>query len=124
MRLLYSILLMLLISSCSTSQDPNIAPAWIDNPGKGAVGSAQMHIKGRTYQLELAIARARNQLAARQGVNVNNQQIFTEHGNNNHSSVTINSTTEQKILNKTVKAKLIDKWCHPQTKECWVLLMP
>ena len=59
---------LLLITACQSEMVRPEQPDWVHNPGQGAVGSSTTHVKGRHYQEELAIARARERLAARYGV--------------------------------------------------------
>ena len=52
-----------LLTACQTDDSMPDQPGWITDPGGGAVGSAVTHVKGRYFQEDLAIARARERLA-------------------------------------------------------------
>jgi len=107
--------------ACSSVNAP---PEWISEPGLGVVGQARMNIKGRAQQIAVATARARDELAARQGVIISSKQVLSEKIRNNRSSTSLDRHSEQDVVNKEVKASVIDVWCHPKSAECWVWLMP
>lgn len=99
-------------------------PAWIDNPGEGVVGSSVTHVKGRHFQEQLAISRARQQLAARQGVEVEYVQMSTETVTNETASSKVTRVGSEEVSTKSVKAKVVDKWMNPITREVFVLIVP
>jgi hypothetical protein len=124
MRLPLAILLcMSLLTACSTHTKPD-QPSWIDNPGDGAVGSSTMHVKGRYYQEELAIARARERLAARYGVEISSIQTIHEKVVNDHAYVTSDKQVLQEISNQTVKAHVRAIWHDKARDEIWVWVYP
>jgi len=99
-------------------------PSWIENPGDGAVGSSVTHVKGRHYQEQLAVSRARQQLAARQGVDVEYVQMSTEKVTNDTAFTNVKRVGSEEVSTKTVKAKVVEKWLHPTTREVFVLVVP
>lgn len=99
-------------------------PNWIDNPGNGAVGSCTTHVKGRYYQEELAVARARERLAARLGVEVNSIQTIRETIVNDHAYVRSDKNTLQQVKNATVKARVKARWRDPERDEIYVWMVP
>jgi cell division protein FtsL len=106
------------------SQPQSLFPNWIDNPGNGVVGSSVTHVKGRHHQEQLAISRARQQLAARQGVEVEYVQMSTETVTNETASSKVKRVGTEEVVGKTVKAKVAQKWLHPVTREVFVLVVP
>lgn len=112
-----------LLTSCSSNTKPDM-PDWIDNPGDGAVGSSTMHVKGRYYQEELAIARARERLAARYGVEISSIQTIHEKIVNDHAYVTSDKQVLQEVNNKTVKAQVRATWHDKARDEIWVWVYP
>ena len=115
----------LLLSACAGEQIKQARPAWIDNPGAGASASCTTHVRGRHFQEELAVTRAREQLAARYGVKVKMTQNVKEVIINDSASVTSVKNTEQKIDNgETVYARVKEKWHDVTRDELWVWLVP
>lgn len=112
-----------LLTACSTHTKPD-QPSWIDNPGDGAVGSCTMHVKGRYYQEELAISRARERLAARYGVEISSIQTIHEKVVNDHAYVTSDKQVLQEINNQTVKARVREMWHDKARDEIWVWVYP
>ena len=76
--IIHGLMLAMLLTACNSSETLPDEPDWINNPGDGAVGSAVTHIKGRFYQEDLAISRARERLAARYGVEISSVQTIKE----------------------------------------------
>lgn len=115
----------LLLSACASPQKRPERPAWIDNPGNGVSASCTTHVRGRHFQEELAISRAREQLAARYGVTVKMTQNIKEVLVNDSASVTSVKNSEQTIDNgKMVIARVKAKWLNKITDELWVWLVP
>jgi hypothetical protein len=112
-----------LLTACSTNPKPD-QPSWIDNPGDGAVGSSAMHVKGRYYQEELAIARARERLAARYGVEISSIQTIHEKVVDDRAYVTSDKQVLQEISNQTVKAHVRAIWHDKARDEIWVWVYP
>ena len=105
-------------------QYTNPRPSWINNPGDGAVGSATTHVRGRHYQEELAIARARERLAARLGIEVSSVQTIKERIVNETAYVTSTKRSFQEVSNKTVKAHVREVWHDKGRDELWVWVYP
>lgn len=119
------VLFAFLITACgSESVKPLAKPDWINNPEQGAVGSSTTHVKGRHYQEDLAISRARERLAARYGVKISSVQKITERVVNDKSYVTSNKQIDQAIKNKEVKAHVRATWHDTQQDELWVWVYP
>jgi len=119
------VILTLLITACgSDAVKPMAKPDWINNPEQGAVGSSTTHVKGRHYQEDLAISRAREKLAARYGVEISSVQQITERVVNDNSYVTSNKQIDQAITNKEVKAHVRATWHDTNRDELWVWVYP
>lgn len=118
--------LALIFSACGTNNNlQSERPAWIDNPGKGVSASSTTHIRGRHYQEDLAISRAREELSARYGVTVTMTQKTRESVVNDSTNVSSVKNTEQKIDHgKSVKAEVKAKWHDVVRDELWVWLLP
>lgn len=112
----------LALAGCGKARKPE--PAWIMDPGHGASASAGFHVMGRNAQEELAISRAREQLAARYGVEVSSEHVVTEAVVSDRMYVTSDKIMEQKVKNKEVKAHVRAKWMNPETREIWVWVYP
>jgi len=124
MRRLYSYLILIFITACSSGVKPPQPPAWINDPGDGAVGSSVTHVKGRHYQEELAIARARERLAARYGVEVSSIETISEKVVNDTAYVTSNKQIDQRVDKKMVKAQVRESWYDTAHDEFWVWVYP
>ncbi|MCW9014888.1 MAG: hypothetical protein OQL06_14040 [Gammaproteobacteria bacterium] len=114
--------ILITLNACDNSIKP--APSWIHNPGDGAVGSATTHVRGRHYQEELAIGRARERLAARYGVAVNSIQTIRERIVNETAYVTSDKEIHQQIQNAVVKAHVRETWHDKGHDEIWVWVYP
>lgn len=114
----------LLLAGCLGNNAKPEIPGWIDNPGDGAVGSSTTHIKGRHYQEELAIARARERLAARYGVEISSVQTIHERVINDQAYVTSDKQVLQQIRNQTVKTHVRATWHDKAKDEIWVWVYP
>lgn len=117
--------LLVVLTGCATQEVKQARPAWIDNPGNGASASCTTHVRGRHYQEDLAILRAREQLAARMGVTIKMTQNVREVVVNDSASVTSVKNTQQTIdKGNTIYAQVKEKW-HDTTKdELWVWVVP
>jgi hypothetical protein len=112
-----------LLAACAGSSKSD-RPDWIDNPGDGAVGSCGTHIKGRHYQEELAIARARERLAAQYGVEVSSIQTIQERVRGESGYVTSDREVLQQVRKQTVKAQVRAIWHDRARDELWVWVYP
>ena len=99
-------------------------PEWISDPGDGAVGSAKTHVKGRYFQEELAITRARERLAARYGVEIGSIQTIKERVSNDKMYVSSEKEIIQQVKNATVKAKVRKTYYDRAHDEIWVWMYP
>jgi len=113
----------LILTACQHSAAKQ-RPAWIDDPGDGAVGFASTHVKGTYYQQELAIARARARLAARYGVDVSSVQTIRERVTNDRAYVSSDKHTVQQVRTTTVRAQVREIWHDKVRDEMWVWLYP
>ena len=118
---LLSLLSIVLIIGC---QDIKPVPEWVNDPGDGAVGSAVTHVRGRHHQEELAIARARERLAARYGVDVSSVQTIHEKVVNDKAYVTSNKEIFQHVNKATVKAHVREIWHDKNKDEIWAWVYP
>jgi hypothetical protein len=116
--------LLIMLTACGSGDTLPDEPDWINNPGDGAVGSAVTHVKGRYYQEELAITRARERLAARYGVEVSSVQTVKEKVINDRAYVTSDKQIEQSVKRTTVKAQVRETWYDRPHDVMWVWLYP
>jgi hypothetical protein len=115
----------ILLSACAATAQQVERPAWIDNPGSGVSASCTTHVRGRYYQEDLAVSRAREQLSARYGVTVKMTQSTSESVANESASVVSVKHTEQTIDHgKSVKAEVKAKWHDVIKDELWVWVVP
>lgn len=112
----------LLQYGCAGARVQDGAPAWIMNPGNGVVASCGFNIKGRYAQEECALQRARERLAAQQGVEISSVSYLSERVHNDASSVSLNKETVEKVSGVTVKARIRDTWYDAQRDEYYVWL--
>ena len=123
-QILSHILIMLTVVFITGCQDSKPVPEWVHDPGDGAVGSAVTHIRGRHHQEELAIARARERLAARYGVDVSSVQTIHEKVVNDKAYVTSNKEIFQQVNKATVKAHVREIWYDKSKDEIWAWVYP
>lgn len=112
------------ITACQSEAVKPAKPDWIADPGQGAIGSSVTHVKGRYYQEELAIARARERLAARYGVEISSVQSIKERVANDKAYVTSVKQIEQAVKSQTVKAQVRETWYDAAHDEVWVWVYP
>ena len=110
--------------ACQSEPVKLVKPDWINNPGQGAAGSSVTHVKGRHYQEELAISRARERLAARYGVEISSVQTIKETVANDRAYVTSVKQIEQAVKSQTVKAQVREVWYDSGHDEIWVWVYP
>lgn len=99
-------------------------PHWIDSPGLGVSASSTTHVKGRHYQEELAIARGRERLAARLGVDVESVHAIHEQVVNDQAYVTSDKEMNLVVKRKTVTARVREKWLDRNNDTLWVWVYP
>ena len=126
MRIMKMILLMgvLGISFSAYAANKDDRPQWIDSPGLGVSASSTTHVKGRHYQEELAIARGRERLAARLGVDVESVHAIHEQVVNDQAYVTSDKEMNLVVKKKTVKARVREKWLDRSNDTLWVWVYP
>ncbi|PHS61489.1 MAG: hypothetical protein COB09_17735 [Thalassobium sp.] len=112
----------LLLGGCAGQPRNGGAPDWIMNPGSGVVASCGFNIKGRYAQEQCALMRARERLAAQQGVEISSVSYLSERMRNDASSVSLNKETLEKVSGITVKARIRDTWYDAQRDEYYVWL--
>lgn len=110
----------LLQYGCAGVQVQDGAPEWIMNPGNGVVASCGFNIKGRYAQEQCALMRARERLAAQQGVEISSVSYLSERVRNDASSVSLNKETLEKVSGIMVKARVRDTWYDAQRDEYYV----
>ena len=88
------------------------------------MGFSSTHIRGRYYQEELAILRARERLAARYGVEVSSVQTTRERVLNEKAYITSDRQINQSIKKQTVKAHIREIWHDTSRDEIWVWVYP
>jgi hypothetical protein len=120
----FPLIALLFITGCQYSATKSARPDWINNPDEGAVGSSVTHVKGRHYQEELAISRARERLAARYGVEISSIQTIREKVANDRAYVTSVKEIQQAIKKQTVKAHIREIWYDASHDEIWVWAYP
>ena len=113
-----------LLAACATTPKAPEKPEWIDEPGMGAVGFSGPHVRGRHYQEDLAIGRARERLAARYGVEVSSVQTIRERVVNDRAFVSSEKEINQRINKATVKARVRETWRNTTSGEVWVWVYP
>jgi len=118
------LVLLVMLTACGSGETLPDEPDWIENPGEGTVGSAVTHVKGRYYQEDLAIARARERLAARYGVEVSSVQTVKEKVSNDRAYVTSEKQIDQSVKRTTVKAQVRETWYDRAHDVIWVWLYP
>jgi hypothetical protein len=121
--------LVLLLSGCFAAKAPPVAesggmPAWIENPGNGAVGSAMTHVRGRQAQEELAIARANERLAARLGITISSEQQIKESVANDRMAVTSQKVTRQEISSNRIASHVKAIWLDTKSDTLYAWVVP
>lgn len=116
----------LLLTACGSSgpRASDVRPDWIDNPGEGVSASAGVHIRGRVAQEELAIFRAREEFAKRQGVSIQSQQTLSTTVANGRSSTTGRQASQEQTKQSDVRVKVKAKWRDPLNDVLWVWVVP
>jgi hypothetical protein len=127
--LIWFSLLALSLGGCIAAKPPQSVdatggpPAWIENPGEGAVGSSATHVRGRQAQEELAIARANERLAARLGITVSSVHNINETVANDRLAVTSQRTSRQEMSGNRIYTHVKAIW-HDRDRDtlyAWVV---
>lgn len=112
------------MSACSKNPvQQNLIPDWIYHHDQGVVASCGFNIGGHYKQQECATLRARERLAAEQGVEISSVSVLSEKMLNEHEIVGLNKITEQQVKNKTVRARVKDTYYDAQRDEYYVWLV-
>lgn len=107
------------LSGCASPSSSGV-PLWLTDPGDGVVASCGFNVKGRYAQEQCAQTRAREQLAARQGVEVSSVSLLTEKMQNDRAQVVLAKETQEAVQKVTVKARVVDSWYDAQRDEFYV----
>ena len=99
-------------------------PDWINNPGNGVSASAGTHVKGKVAQEELAIQRAREELAKRAGVTIDSEQVSAQTVANGRANTVGQKVTHEVTNQSNVKGQVKAKWRDPNSDTFWVWLVP
>jgi len=108
------------LSGCTVTPVKQGQPEWLLNPGDGVVVSCGFHVKGHYAQQECALQRARERLAARQGVEVSSVSYLNTQVSNDRERVTLDKATLEKVSKVTVKARVRETWYDVQRDEYYV----
>lgn len=118
-----ALLAMLLLPGCMLKPQVGGAPGWIMNPSHGVVASCGFNVRGRYAQEQCAYMRARERLAAEQGVTISSVAHLSESVRNDRSNVQFNKETLEKVSEKEVKARIKDTWYDAQRDEFYVWMV-
>ena len=86
------------------------------------IGHAKQHVNGLTYQRELAISRAIDEIARQKGVKVENTLERMSVANGKTASTNMKSYSIQSVEGAKVNAKVVDLWTDTYTKDIHVLM--
>ncbi len=111
------------LSGCAQKGMNNGQPNWLYGAETGVVASCGFHIKGHYYQQECAVQRARERLAAQQGVTVSSISVLNQSVANDRSSVRMNKEVISEVKQKTVKARVKDNYYDVQRDEYYVWMV-
>lgn len=99
-------------------------PAWIEQPGDGVSASAAIHVRGRAAQEELAIARAREELAKRRGVTIDSASRIEQHYRAGRLATDSGKQISETVSGIEVRSRVQAKWLDPDTGVLWVWVVP
>ena len=108
---------------CAQKAINNSVPNWIYGAEIGVVASCGFHIKGHYYQQECAVQRARERLAAQQGVTVSSISLLSQSVSNDLSLVNMNKDIVSEVKTKTVKARVKEHYYDVQRDEYYVWMV-
>lgn len=111
------------LSGCASSGMNNGKPNWLYGASTGVVASCGFNIRGHYYQQECAVQRARERLAAQQGVTVSSVALLNQSVSNNVSRVSMDTSIYSEVEKKTVKAKVKDSYYDTQRDEYYVWMI-
>ena len=116
-------LLSLLVMSLGCAQKSlNSPPAWVMQPGNGVVASCGFHIKGRYAQEECARQRARERLAAREGVEFSSVSTSHTKVKDDRNQVNFDQISQETVTKVNIKARVVASWYDAQRDEYYVLM--
>lgn len=102
-------------------------PKWVFNPslegGIGGVGICAMHIKGPSFQREVAISRAMDEIARQMGVKVQTALQTSAKVTNQSASTTLETYSVQTTDGRTIKATLRELWLDPSSSELYAWMI-
>ena len=132
MKIIIAVLLSIFFFSCSSQNTinqqsvvSNTKPKWVFNPSldgtqKGAVGIANLHIKGISSQRKLAISRGVDNIAIQLGVKVSTVQKISSQKKNNTASTSFSSYSVQTVSGKSFSVTVKEFWEDTKTGELYV----
>lgn len=121
--LLIATMLVTGLAGCAQKGMSNGQPQWLYGAETGVVASCGFHVKGHYYQQECAVQRARERLAAQQGVTVSSISVLNQSVANERSSVSMNKEVISEVKQKTVKARVKDNYYDVQRDEYYVWMV-
>ena len=98
-------------------------PVWLNNPVQGVVASCGFNIQGHHHQKQCAIQRAREQLAAEQGVNISSTAELTERVANGRERISLIKTTASKVTSTVIQARVKEAYYDAQRDEYYVWMV-
>jgi len=118
--------LIVFLSACATAPEPvpTMRPAWIDHPGEGVSASAAFHVRGFAAQEELAITRAREELAKRQGVKIDSESLTLQRVEAGQQRTVAEKQISETVSGAQIKSSVKAKWLEPETGVLWVWVVP
>ena len=124
MRVLLTSLLTLLVFSGCFGPEPKSKfdkPDWVLHPEPGVMAMAYMHASGSVAkQKEVAMQRAREELARQMGIDISLVETKRETYNNGRSTLQTTSGGESVVKNKTVIAHEKAYWIDPMSGNMYV----
>lgn len=117
------LLAILLLAACAQKSINNGVPNWLYGSETGVVASCGFHIGGHYQQQECAVQRARERLAAQQGVTVSSVSVLSERVANDSSAVNMNKDIVTEVKNQTVKARIKEHYYDVQRDEYYVWMI-
>lgn len=126
----FTLLLVLAFSGCVEplpKDSVNAQPAWVSNPslnGKtGAIGTANRHYKGLSFQRELAITRGLDELALQQGVKISLKIEKKDKVINDNATISMESQGTYLTNSNNITAHIEDVWKDPISEEIYIWLI-
>lgn len=117
------LLAILLLAGCAQKSINNDVPTWLYGSEIGVVASCGFNIRGHYQQQECAVQRARERLAAQQGVTVSSVSVLSERVVNDSSAVNMSKDIVTEVKNQTVKARIKEHYYDVQRDEYYVWMV-